>query len=114
MLFHISMEAEDPRRAAEMIAEIWQGRAFPFPPVGEGSWTAMAGDDRSTMVEIYPRGTELYHADGEAPVRDVLGSGRGNGPVHAAIATALSIDEVKAIAARYGVPAKVCSRGPFR
>ncbi len=37
MLFHISIDADDPRRVAEVFAEIWGGRALPFPAVIEGS-----------------------------------------------------------------------------
>jgi hypothetical protein len=43
----------------------------------------------------------------------VAGRPSRNGPVHVAIATELGVDAVKAIAERYGAPARVCSRGPF-
>jgi hypothetical protein len=114
MLFHISMAAERPKQAARMIAELWGGRAYPFPPVAEGSWIAMAGDDRGSAIEVYPLGTELHEGEGEAAVRPVAGRPERNGPVHVAIATELGIDGVKSIAQRYGAPAKVCVRGPFR
>lgn len=29
MLFHLSIDADDPRHVAEVIAELWGGRAFP-------------------------------------------------------------------------------------
>lgn len=114
MLFHISMAAERPEAAARLVAELWGGRAYPFPPVAEGSWIAMAGDDRGSAIEVYPLGTELHLGDGESPVRPAAGRRSPNGPVHVAIATALDAEAVKAIAARSGAPAKVCSRGPFR
>lgn len=113
MLFHISIAAERPKQAARLIAELWGGRAFPFPPVADGSWIAMAGDDRGSAVEIYPLGTELHEGPGESPVRPLAGRVARNGPVHVAIATELGVEEVKTIAKRYGAPAKVCSRGPF-
>ena len=56
MIFHVSIDADDPRHVAEVLAELWGGRAVPFPPVLKGSWVALAGDDRNTTVEIYPRG----------------------------------------------------------
>jgi hypothetical protein len=114
MLFHISIAAERPKQAARMIAELWRGRAYPFPPVAKGSWIAMAGDDRGSAIEIYPLGTELHEGEGEAIAASRSGAPARHGPVHAAIATDLSVDEVKAIAARYGAPAKICPRGPFR
>jgi len=113
MLFHISMAAERPEDAARLIAELWGGRAYPFPPVAEGSWIAMAGDDRGSAIEVYPLGTELHEGAGAAMVEARAGAPARHGPVHAAIATALSIQEVKAIAGRYDASAKVCDRGPF-
>lgn len=114
MLFHISMAAERPEQAARLVAELWGGRAYPFPPVAEGSWIAMAGDERGSAIEVYPLGTELHEGEGEAPVRPAAGRPSPNGPVHVAIATGLGVDEVRAIAKRFGAPAKVCVRGPFR
>jgi hypothetical protein len=111
MLFHMSADAEDPKRAAELVAELWGGKAYPFPPVGRGSWVAMAGDARNTTMEFYRRGTELRPGEGEAEGFGVETEGRRYGPSHAAVATPLGVEEVKAIAARYGAPAKVCVRG---
>jgi hypothetical protein len=113
MLFHISIAAERPEQAARLVAELWRGRAYPFPPVAEGSWIAMAGDERGSAIEVYPLGTELHLGDGESAVRPVAGRPSRNGPVHAAIATELGADEVEAIAKRYGAPARICARGPF-
>jgi hypothetical protein len=111
MLFHMSAAADDPRGAAELVAELWGGKAYPFPPVGVGSWVAMAGDARNTTFEFYRRGTELQPAEGEVEGLVVEGEPRRYGASHAAVATPLSVDEVKAIAARYDAPAKVLVRG---
>lgn len=111
MLFHLSTDADDPKRAAELVAELWRGKAYPFPPVGRGSWVAMAGDDRNTTFEFYARGTELRPGEGDAEGVVAQAEGRSHGPSHAAVATPLSVEEVKAVAARYGAPAKACVRG---
>jgi hypothetical protein len=113
MLFHISIAAERPEPAARLIAELWNGRAYPFPPVAEGSWIAMAGDERGSAIEVYPLGTELHPGDGSSAARAMAGRPSRNGPVHVAIATGLDVDGVKAIAERFAAPAKLCSRGPF-
>jgi hypothetical protein len=113
MLFHISIAAERPKQAARLVAELWGGRAFPFPPVADGSWIAMAGDERGSAIEVYPLGAELHEGEGEAMVRAQAGRPARNGPVHVAIATGLDVDSVKTIATRFGAPAKVCARGPF-
>jgi hypothetical protein len=114
MLFHISMAARRPRQAAMLIAELWGGRAYPFPPVADGSWIAMAGDDRGSAVEVYPIGTELHEGAGGEGAQSRAGRPAPHGPVHVAIATELGMGDVKGIARRFGAPAKVCSRGPFR
>jgi hypothetical protein len=66
MIFHLSADADDPKRAAELVAELWGGRAYPFPPIGVGSWVAMAGDDRNTTFEVYARGTQLRPGEGDS------------------------------------------------
>ena len=71
----------------------------------------MAGDARNTTFEFYPRGTELRPGEGDAEGYGVQTEGRRYGPSHAAVATALCAEEVKAIAGRHGAPAKACVRG---
>jgi hypothetical protein len=111
MLFHLSTDADDPRRAAELVAELWRGKAYPFPPVGIGSWVAMAGDDRNTTFEFYPRGTELHQGEEDGQAMPVSADRPRHGPSHAALATPLSVEEVRAVADRYGAPSKLCVRG---
>jgi hypothetical protein len=110
MLFHLSVEADDPRRVAEVVAEFWGGLAAPFPAVTPGSWVALAGDDKGTMIEFYPRGTELHEVDGEGAA-GVAAEPRRFTATHYAMATRLSQDEVLAVARREGWPAKYCRRG---
>jgi hypothetical protein len=111
MLFHVSIEAADPYRVASVLAEIFGGVAAPFPAVAHGSWVALAGDDRGTMIEVYPLGTELHLGEGEAGVIDLMGPRRHNSGVHVAMATKLDIESVYAIADREGWPVKYCRRG---
>lgn len=112
MLFHVSIDAADPQRAAQAIAELWDGEALPFPAVYPGSWAALAGDDRGSMIEVYPAGVRLEPGSGDA---DAVG--RRDDPhhrltsTHMAIATALSTDEVHALAERFGWQAKYRKRG---
>lgn len=114
MLFHLSIDAARPQHVAQVLVELFgTGAATPFPPVADGSWLACAGDDRNTMIEVYPRGTELIAADGDA---DALGVGtldaapRGYA-THFAMATRLTREQVFAVAEREGWPAKYCRRG---
>lgn len=111
MLFHLSIDADHPAHVAEIIAEFWGGVAMPFPPVIEGSWVAFAGDDRGTILEVYPRGTEVHEGEGAADAHGVIGANGNRSATHFAMATAMDEDQVLAIARREGWPAKVCSRG---
>ena len=111
MLFHMSIAADDPQRVAEVFAELWQGSTRPFRSVSDGGWMALAGDDRGTLLEIYPRGTVLCETDGDADAHgEALGADRLS-PTHGAIATNFDIEAVLAIARREGWPAKYRKRG---
>lgn len=111
MLFHLSIAARDPQHVAEVIAEFWRGEACPFPPVTPGSWIALAGDERGTAIEVYPLGTVLRAAEGDADCFGERTAQTGFTATHAAIATVLGRDEALAIATREGWPAKYLRRG---
>jgi len=111
MIFHFSISADDPKRTATMLAELWRGEAFYFPMVAEGSWVAHAGDERRTTIEVYPRNLAFYPSDGECEQRNEPVS--RNGPFHAAVATPLSAEEIEEIGRRYGCHTSRCVRGPF-
>ncbi len=111
MLFHMSIAARDPQHVAEVIAEFWGGQAFPFPPVSDNGWIAVAGDARGTALEVYPADVVLREQAGDA---DAYGEATGQvayTATHGAIATELDVDTVLAIAAREGWPAKYRKRG---
>lgn len=112
MIFHFSIDADDPQRVGAAIARLWRGEALPFPPVAAGSVIVMAGDHRNSAIEIYPRGVELEPADGDADaVGPVIATPARGSATHAAISTPLTPDEVMAIAAEEGWPAKYRKRG---
>jgi hypothetical protein len=114
MIFHVSIPADDPERVASVLAEIWDGEAFRFPP-WPGAYVAIAGDDRGTTLEVYPRDQTMAPGEGddepvwpkpdESPSQYVA--------FHVAIATEKSQEEVLAIAAREGWRSGRFSRGDF-
>jgi len=111
MLFHMSIAAHDPQHVAGVIAEFWGAQSFYFPPVSEGSWIVIAGDDRRSGMEVYPIDTVLRESEGDA---DAYGERTGEvrfTASHGAIATDMDIDTVMAIARREGWPAKYRKRG---
>jgi hypothetical protein len=111
MIFHASIPADEPERVARVIAEIWGGEAFRFPP-WPGGWVAMAGDARNSTVEVYPRANAIRpgQADQQAQVySDPQPSPYGC--FHLAIATSRTAGEIHALAQREGWRAVRCSRG---
>jgi hypothetical protein len=111
MLFHMSIAAENPKHVAGVLAELWQGEARPFPPVSDDGWVALAGDERGTLIEVYPHGTVLREGDGDVDAYgDPSGTDRFSAS-HGAIATRLDRQRVLAIAEREGWPAKYRKRG---
>jgi hypothetical protein len=111
MLFHMSIAAEDPQHVASVIAELWRGEARRFPPIADDSWMALAGDERGTLLEVYPLGTVLRETPGDADAHGETSSTDRFSATHGAIATPLDDVEVLAIARREGWPAKYRKRG---
>jgi hypothetical protein len=100
VLLHASIPADEPEHVATVIAELWRGEVLPFPPF-PGAFMARAGDDRRTVVDVYPRGHEHVPAPREFGVR-VNAAPSPYSEVHLALGTVLSADEVLALAKREG------------
>ena len=111
MIFHASIPAREPERVAAVIAEIWGGQSFRFPP-WPGAWVAMAGDARGSMVEVYPHTLPIAPGTGDGMARPHPDAApRPYACFHLAIATERTVDEILAIGAREGWRAMTCSRG---
>jgi len=110
MILHLSISAQDPRRVASVLAELWGSRALPCPHPIEGGWIAFADDGRGTAVEVYPLGHVLV--PGPAAVTHERSKARASAS-HFAMTTKLSAAKVKAIAKREGWRVLVCDRGPY-
>lgn len=114
MIFHVSIPADDPQLVAEVIAEIWGGEAFPFPP-WPGAYVAIAGDEHGTTCEVYPRtqtmapgvhdGDPVWPKPDDSPSKYVA--------FHFATATSKTQDEIFEIANRQGWRTLRCARGDF-
>jgi len=87
MIHHLSFPAIVPEHVAQVLAEIWGGKAFPFPP-HPGSYMVLTLDEYGTMIEIYPIGTELVPGMEQA---QVLFSFNALSPVHSATHAAISV-----------------------
>jgi hypothetical protein len=111
MIHHISIAARDPRHVAAVLAELWGGHSFPFPPI-EGAFIAMPGDTLGTAVEVSPLGEVLVPGgDGvEAQSLRVEGSSEYTA-THAALSVPVREERVREIAAREGWRAETFTRG---
>lgn len=108
MLFHASFPARDPKRAAEAVARLWGGKAFPFP-VFDGSYIVIEGDRFGSAIEFCPSGQVLVPGREEAEGERQRPAGPSE--THLAISTKLSEDEVHALARENGWQVRTCWRG---
>ncbi|MBW4444472.1 MAG: hypothetical protein KME10_25280 [Plectolyngbya sp. WJT66-NPBG17] len=112
MLHHISVAVNHPLQVANVLAEVLQGRCFPFPP-HPGSYMVIVGDDHGTGIELYPADTQL------TPGLEEAAFSSGNiaqtfTAIHAAISVPISLEQIEQIADREGWLVRVCDRGPFK
>jgi hypothetical protein len=122
MINHISIAVNEPKRVADVLAEIWDGVVYPFPP-SPNSFIVLANDGRGTAVEVTPAGTVLVPGEGLPPEEDI------NAPTethearfvqselrpryvatHLNINTEKSIDAIRAIADREGWRVLIANR----
>jgi hypothetical protein len=121
MINHISIAVNEPERVANVLAELWDGMVFPFPPA-PGSFFVIANDGKGTAVEITPAGTVLVPGEGlpgddlTAPTEEFEAKFVRSEMVPRYVATHLNItskkniDDVKAIGEREGWRVLVCNR----
>jgi len=111
VIHHLSIAAQDPKHAAEVLAELMGGTAVPFPP-NPGSFFALQLDEHGSGVEVYPAGTELQPG-GSTGGSFVRKDAREYGSTHFALSVATDATAVKAITQRAGWQCFDCNRGPF-
>lgn len=106
---HASMPADDPKRVAEILAEMLSGEALPFPPAGTNGWMAWSGDG-NIEIEISQRGLVMTYGAEEAEWAPD-GITRRLSDTHLAICVERPAAEILAIAKAAGWPARHCERG---
>ena len=112
MIHHLSIAVENPQRVATVLAEFWNGRAYPFP-IYPGCYIAFAGDEYGTYIEVYPIGSEYAPGGIDQPDLQVNPSASKLTGTHAAISVPLDQPQIEQIAAREGWLTLQANRGPF-
>lgn len=111
MILHASFTVGAPRHAAETLAQLMAGEAFPFPELGQDAWIAMAGDDQGTLVEFLQRGTEFHYVAG-GTVAHRRGQETRESGCHVLVETPYDQARVLAIAEERGCRAHRANHGP--
>jgi hypothetical protein len=113
MIHHISIAVENPFRVAKVLAEIFQGAAYDFPPC-PGSYIICPHDEFGTAIEVYPLGTEILPGQADEAQAFVPATAeRKFTSVHAAISVPTTLEVIQRIGAREQWRTVLCDRGPF-
>jgi hypothetical protein len=112
MIHHISFPAREPKRVAEVLAELIGGMCLPFFP-HEGAFMAVSGDAHGSLIEVYPEGTGLAIPSDDGQVcftRDEPTA--DHWPFHFLLSVGLDEPAILRIGAREGWRTKTFGRGP--
>ena len=113
MIHHLSFPAIDPHHVAQVLAEIWGGKAAPFMP-HPGSYMVLTLDEHGTMIEIYPLGTEMVPGLTHDQVLFSFNAfASPHSATHAAISVPTTQKQIEQIAAREGWRCVRCDRDGF-
>ncbi|HEY1931542.1 MAG TPA: hypothetical protein VGG99_05985 [Acetobacteraceae bacterium] len=111
MIHHVSIAARDPKHVADVLAELMQGRNYPFPGGVPDSWIAVSGDPHGTAIEVYPEDIRL-RPDGRNAVRFERGAADDTYvPFHLLLSVPSDQATIEQIGAREGWTTRFCPRG---
>jgi hypothetical protein len=111
MIHHVSIPARNPRRVAEVLAELMNGTCIPFDPL-EDAFMATGNDLNGTAFEVYPEYTTLNIPDYEAEVLAAKNpSPPQTWPFHVFLSVPREAEEVEAIGVREGWRVRTFGRG---
>ncbi|NJL36015.1 MAG: hypothetical protein HC840_04295 [Leptolyngbyaceae cyanobacterium RM2_2_4] len=114
MIRHISIDAQDPLQVASVLAEIWNGKAYPF--FYPNSYHVMPHDSYGTGVVVFPKGTVWVPGAETQSAQLLSATSTDLVAIHAAISVPITQQQIEQIGQREGW--RVLSRepgdGPFR
>ncbi len=112
MIHHVSIPAKDPKHVADVLAELMNGRAYPFPGGFPNSFMAVNGDAHGSMIEVYPETLALKRGtadDEQVSVTPVEAPAAY--PFHVLLSVSLDREAVQRIGDREGWRTKLFGRG---
>jgi hypothetical protein len=113
MIRHVSIPARDPHHVATVLAELMQGRVYPFPGPVPGAFMAVAGDALGTQIEVYPEDAAAAPGEGAAPgVFHANPAPPQYWPFHLLLSVQLDEAAIQAIGDREGWRTRRFHRGP--
>lgn len=112
MIHHVSIPARDPKHVADVLAELMNGKAYPFPGSIANSFMAVSGDAHGTMIEVYPETLALKRgsADDEQVTAATV-QAPAMYPFHVLLSVPTDRETVQRIGDREGWRTKVFGRG---
>ena len=111
MIHHVSISAHDPKHVAEVLAELMNGRCYPFPGGVADSFMAVTGDEHGSMIEVYPETVRLQPGADDKPARADYNATGGYGPFHLLLSVPVDRTTVERIGAREGWRTRYFGRG---
>ncbi len=111
MIHHVSIAARDPRHVAVVLAELMNGRAYPFPGGIADSFMAVSGDEHGSMIEVYPETVVLQPGSGDSQVIAAHDAAPSHVPFHLLLSVPLDRESVQRIGDREGWRTRMFGRG---
>jgi hypothetical protein len=111
MIHHISISARDPKHVADVLAELMNGRTYPFPGGVADSFMAVSGDEHGSMIEVYPESVTLRPGEGDAQARASYDATAGYAPFHLLLSVPVDRPTVERIGEREGWRTRYFGRG---
>jgi hypothetical protein len=101
MIRHISVSVKNPKRSAEILAELTNGRTETFNTRGlENGWVCIWNDNLNKLVEFLPEGFLMYPTETGASFKKV-NIPFGYNSTHLQVETRLSLSQIKEIAEKF-------------
>ena len=103
MIHHLSIAAQKPKQVAQVLVELFQGDAVPFPDVRyPDSYVAVSFDNYGTVIDVHPFSIELIPGSENQALFQCRQNPNASPytATHAAISVPVSEEQIEAIAAR--------------